>query len=92
MFMRTRWCWMACTYATPAALSCISKALPAPSIEEVRDVARRTAERVEALLERTSRFSDVELTADQPVLESCYQAAATGRELLGRAPGSPRCA
>ena len=30
--------------------------LPAPSLEELRDVARRTAERVETLLERTGRF------------------------------------
>jgi hypothetical protein len=61
-------------------------------------VARCTAERVEALLERTSRFSDVEraadealdqLSADQPVLASCYQAAATGRELLGPRAGQP---
>jgi hypothetical protein len=50
------------------------------------------------LLERTSRFSDVEraadealdqLSADQPVLASCYQAAATGRELLGPRAGQP---
>jgi hypothetical protein len=53
------------------------ESLPAPSLEEVQDVARRTAERVETLLERTGRFSDVEraadealdpLSADQPVL------------------------
>jgi hypothetical protein len=74
------------------------ESLPAPSLEEVQDVSRRTAERVETLLERTGRFSDVEraadealdpLSADQPVLASCYQAAAAGRELLGPRAGQP---
>jgi hypothetical protein len=53
---------------------------------------------VQALLERTGRFSDVEraadealdqLSAEQPVLASCYQAAAAGRELLGPRAGQP---
>lgn len=74
------------------------ESLPAPSLEEVQDVARRTAARVETLLERTGRFSDVEraadealdpLAADQPVLASCYQAASAGRELLGPRAGQP---
>lgn len=53
-------------------------ALPAPSAEEVLDVAERTAKRVAALLDKRGRSLDggdddgeVWLAQDQPVLASC---------------------
>ena len=68
-------------------------ALPAPTVAQVLDVAKRTQARVCQLLRESGRYLDDEqagsdagdaLTAEQPVLASCYQAAASGLELLGR--------
>jgi hypothetical protein len=64
----------------------------------VHDIAKRTAERIEVLLRQSGRFVDPEhavaeaeqlLFADQPVLGSCYQAAAAGVELMGERAGQP---
>ena len=68
-------------------------ALPAPSADEVLDVAQRTAKRVGALLEKRRRTLDGDddaqalLAQDQPVLASCYSAAAEGKVLLGERAG-----
>ncbi|MFO0613022.1 MAG: transposase [Polyangiaceae bacterium] len=68
-------------------------ALPAPSADEVLDVAQRTAKRVGALLEKGGRTLDggddasAKLAQDQPVLASCYSAAAEGKVLLGERAG-----
>ena len=68
-------------------------ALPAPSADEVLDVAQRTAKRVGALLEKRRRTLDGDddaqalLAQDQPVLASCYNAAAEGKVLLGERAG-----
>ena len=68
-------------------------ALPAPSADEVLDVAQRTAKRVAALLEKRGRALDggddasSKLAQDQPVLASCYSAAAEGKVLLGDRAG-----
>ena len=64
---------------------------PAPSADEVLDVAQRTAKRVCALLEKRGRTLDggddaeAMLAQDQRVLASCYSAAAEGKVLLGHA-------
>ena len=68
-------------------------ALPAPSADDVLDVAQRTAKRVAALLEKRGRSLDggedpsAKLAQDQPVLASCYSAAAEGKVLLGERAG-----
>ena len=68
-------------------------ALPAPSADEVLDVAQRTAKRVAALLDKRGRSLEesedesAKLAQDQPVLVSCYAAAAEGKVLLGDRAG-----
>jgi len=64
-------------------------ALAAPTTAVVADVARRTAERVRALLERRGRALDAEdealdpLEDKEPLLARCYGAAVRGIALLG---------
>jgi hypothetical protein len=66
-------------------------ALCEPTQEDVTELARRVASRIEKVLKKFGRwFEDGHSTesADplaqaQPVFSSCYQAAAQGRELLG---------
>lgn len=68
-------------------------ALPAPSADKVLDVAQRTAKRVAALLDKRGRSLEesedesAKLAQDQPVLASCYAAAAEGKVLLGDRAG-----
>lgn len=73
-------------------------ALLAPTVAQVLDVAKRTHARVCQLLRKSGRYLDDEnagsdagdaLTAEQPVLASCYQAAASGLDLLGPRAGRP---
>ena len=62
------------------------RALPTPTHAEVADVARRTADRIENILQAHGRSLDPEmqddeppgLALDQPGLAACYAAAAQG--------------
>jgi hypothetical protein len=69
--------------------------LPAPTLAEVEDVARRTAERVAVVLRKHGRTLGDELDellhplADEPALADIYGAAVRGVELLGERPGKP---
>jgi hypothetical protein len=68
---------------------------PAPTEEDVAEVARRTAERVEKLLLRHGRTLDPEQDGgDDPldtesVLSSCAGAATRGVDLVGERAGRP---
>jgi hypothetical protein len=70
-------------------------ALPAPTEDEVREVARRTAERVQKLLVRHGRSLDPDEDggedplAEQPALSGCAGAAARGVDLVGERAGRP---
>ena len=70
-------------------------ALPTPTLAEVADVTRRTAERIELLLRRGGLEFEAgdsaydELSDRQPVLAGCYRAATAGTQLLGPRPGQP---
>ena len=70
-------------------------ALSTPTLAEVAEVSRRTADRIERLLralghEREPADSAYdELTDRQPVLAACYRAASAGTQLLGPCPGQP---
>lgn len=71
-------------------------ALPAPSPDEVAELARRVAVRVAKLLERLGRSLDPEMDApadslelEHPALASCYGAACRGIDLLGARAGEP---
>jgi hypothetical protein len=64
----------------------------------VQEVAHRTAERVEKLLQRAGRSLDPELQSDppppallfdEPGLASCYAAAAQGISVSGERAGMP---
>ena len=72
--------------------------LPPPTEHEVEHVARRTAERLIALLKKHGRdvdgelgalVHDDELTQEQPALAACYNAAVAGKDLLGPRSGRP---
>ena len=69
--------------------------LPAPTEDEVREVARRTAERVQKILLRHGRSLDHDQDAgddplaEQPALSGCASAAARGVDLLGERAGRP---
>ena len=67
-------------------------ALPAPSREEVEEVAARTARRVAKVFQKHGRSLDVpgeddSLPDDEPVLASCYAAAAGGLAVAGERAG-----
>jgi hypothetical protein len=69
-------------------------AQPAPSREEVEDVAARTARRVAKVFQKHGRSleaptEDDPLPDDQPVLASCYAAAAGGLAVTGQRAGRP---
>lgn len=69
-------------------------ALPAPSREEVEDVAARTAERVARVFRKHGRSleapgEDDPLPDTEPVLASCYAAAAGGLAVSGARAGRP---
>ena len=70
-------------------------ALRAPTEDEVREVARRTAERVQKLLVRHGRSLDPhedageDPLAEQPALSGCASAAARGVDLVGERAGRP---
>ena len=71
--------------------------LAAPSQAEVFDVARRTAERIDALLRKSGRSlerqadePEPELLLDEPGLASCYAAAAQGISVSGDRAGLPQ--
>jgi hypothetical protein len=70
-------------------------ALPPPSADDVEEVARRLVSRARKILARHGRTleeptsEDEALRADQPVLASCYQAAAAGQALTGERAGRP---
>jgi hypothetical protein len=67
--------------------------LPAPSADEVAEVAARTHAGIVRVLERHGRSLESaddtpdELASEQPVLASCYAASAGDLQLLGAAPG-----
>lgn len=67
--------------------------LPAPSAEEVAEVAAETHARIVRVLARHGRSLDGvddapdELASAEPVLASCYAASAGDVQLLGAAPG-----
>jgi hypothetical protein len=69
--------------------------LPTPSHAQVAEVARRTAERIERILEAHGRCLDPAmhdepaLALDQPALFACYGAAAQGVALAGDRAGQP---
>jgi hypothetical protein len=70
--------------------------LGTPSHAEVLSVARRTAERVDALLRKTGRSLERDrdepmpgLLFDEPGLASCYAAAAQGISVSGERAGKP---
>jgi hypothetical protein len=69
--------------------------LPAPTEDEVADVARRTAERVQKVLVRHGRSLDPEADAgddplsEQPALAGLAAAATRGVDLLGERAGRP---
>src|SRR5690606_36975722 len=62
----------------------VFRALPTPTHAEVADVARRTARRIERILEAHGRWLDPEMAGaephplelDEPGLAACYRAAA----------------
>jgi hypothetical protein len=73
-------------------------ALAAPARADVEQVARRTAERIEKILERAGRSLDPqmqteepppELVLDEPGLASCYTVAARGISVSGERAGLP---
>ncbi len=71
--------------------------LPAPTVDEVADVAKRTALRVKKILERHGRSldgtGDLDTHDAQPseqlALSACYGAAAAGLGLDGKRAGQP---
>ena len=70
--------------------------MPAPSADDVAELARRTAERVARVLEKLGRSLDPEmdeapdpLELEHPALAGCYGAAARGIDLLGERAGLP---
>jgi hypothetical protein len=75
----------------------VFRELPAPTQAEVAEVARRTTQRVEKLLQARGRSlvpgqSDagpVELQLDHPALAACYDAAALGIGVSGDRAGQP---
>jgi hypothetical protein len=70
------------------------RALAPPTTTDVTDVARRTAERVRAVLERHGRSLDADgedadpLVDKEPLLARCYGAAVQGVALLGEKKGA----
>jgi hypothetical protein len=82
-------------YVRDASGAPVFHALPAPTEEEVAEVARRTAERVEKLLLRHGRSLDPEQDGGgdpldtEPALSSCAGAAARGVDLVGERAGRP---
>ena len=70
------------------------RALAPPTVTDIADVARRTAERVRAVLERRGRALDAEadepdpLEEKEPLLARCYGAAVEGVALLGEKKGA----
>jgi hypothetical protein len=70
-------------------------ALATPTLAEVADVTRRTAERIERLLRTRGYELEAgdsaydELSDRQPVLAGCYRAATAGTQLLGPRAGQP---
>ena len=75
----------------------VFRALPTPTREQVAQVARRTADRVERLVEAQGRSLDpeqsagepVELQLEHPALAACYDAAALGIAVSGDRAGQP---
>ena len=75
----------------------VFRALPAPTRAEVAEVARRTAQRVEKLLQARGRSLDpeqsdaepVELQLEHPALSACYDAAALGIAVSRDRAGQP---
>jgi hypothetical protein len=71
--------------------------LPTPTCAETAEIARRTAERIERILQAYGRSLDPELAdprptefeLDQPGLAACYEAAARGIETSGKRAGQP---
>jgi hypothetical protein len=70
--------------------------LPEPTQQDVLELTRRTAARVQRVLRKALRYLDPAhaeaddeqqdaLALDQPALSACYQAAASGRSLSGQA-------
>jgi hypothetical protein len=82
-------------YVRDASGTPVFHALPAPTEEEVAEVARRTAERVEKVLLRHGRSLDPQLDSGddpletEPALSSCAGAAARGVDLVGERAGRP---
>jgi hypothetical protein len=67
-------------------------------VEDIHDIAKRTADRIDALLHASGRYVEAEqagaeaeqnMFTEQPLLSSCYQAAAAGLELMGERAGQP---
>src|SRR5690606_8287683 len=75
----------------------VFRALPTPTHAEVADVARRTARRIERILEAHGRWLDPEMAGaephplelDEPGLAACYRAAALGLGVAGERAGKP---
>ena len=75
----------------------VFEALDTPSQEEVLNVARRTAERIDRLLRQSGRSLEPqgdepppELLLDEPGLAACYAAAAQGVGVSGERAGLPQ--
>ena len=73
----------------------VFRALPTPTRAEVAEVAHRTAQRVEKLLQARGRSLDperndaepVQLQLEHPALAACYDAAALGIAISGDRAG-----
>ena len=85
---------------TPTRPSCYHAPfcpLPTPTHAEVADIARRTADRIEKILQAHGRSLDPEMqddeppaiTLDEPGLTACYAAAAQGVCITGDRAGQP---
>ena len=80
-------------YVSDSQAELVFHPLPAPSAEEVAEIAARTHAGIMRVLERHGRSLEGaddtldELAAEQPVLASCYAASAADVQLLGAAPG-----
>jgi Putative transposase len=78
-------------YVRDAARVLVFHALPAPSAEDVQDVAERTYALLQKVLARHGRSLDGEpddaFASEQAVLASCYGASASDLQLLGANAG-----
>src|SRR5690606_42103018 len=80
-------------YVSDSQAELVFHPLPAPSAEEVAEIAARTHAGIMRVLERHGRSlegaddTQDELAAEQPVLAPCYAASVADLQLLGAAPG-----